>query len=114
MSTLVVSKREGIISNQRGAGFHHYRLMHVLEHSPLRYPEYNLLDPLWIVNFWSWASLFFLSAEESFMITITLPCLSYCGPGTLLPIGKPFLYFHTNKVTLRPGFIPNKQLENCT
>lgn len=48
---LVVSKKEGIIYDQRGPDFYHYRLMHVLEHSPLRYPEYNLLDPLWIVNF---------------------------------------------------------------
>lgn len=47
----LVSKKEGIIYNQRGPGFHHYGLMHVLEHSPFRYPEYNLLDPLWIVNF---------------------------------------------------------------
>lgn len=62
--------KEGSIYNQRGTGFHLCRQMHVLEHSLLRCPECNLLDPLWIVNFWSWAPFFFLSAEESFMITL--------------------------------------------
>lgn len=46
-----------------------------------------------------------LVGKASFMITITLAPLKCWEAGSLLPIRKPCLDFHTNKVVLRLEFI---------
>ena len=46
-----------------------------------------------------------LVGEASFMVTITLAPVKCWEAGSLLPIRKPCLDFHTNKVVLRLEFI---------